>query len=114
MMNQRMMTVTQMDPFVGKYFSAEYIRRHVLGQKDTDFKEIDKQMKKEIASGLAIDPAETNAMDQLTAANTALAPEIQAQQADDAAEREAASADAAMDREIKKARALPKPSASTK
>jgi len=105
------MTVTQMDPFVGKYFSAEYIRRHVLGQKETDFKEIDKQMKKEIASGLAIDPAETNAMDQLSAANTALAPEIQAQQADDAAEREAASADAAMDREIKKAKAMPsKPS----
>ena len=114
MMNQRMMTVTQMDPFVGKYFSAEYIRRHVLGQKDTEFKEIDKQMKKEIASGLAIDPAETNAMDQLTAANTALAPEIAGMQADDAAEREAASADAAMDREIKKAKALPKPSASTK
>ena len=53
-------------------------------------------------------------MDQLTAANTALAPEIQAQQADDAAEREADSADAAMDREIKKAKAMPKPSASTK
>jgi len=114
MMNQRMMTVTQMDPFVGKYFSAEYIRRHVLGQKDTDYKEIDKQMKKEIASGLAIDPAETNAMDQLTAANTALAPEIQDQQAQDAAEREAASADAAMDREIKKAKSMPKPSANTK
>ena len=114
MMNQRMMTVTQMDPFVGKYFSVEYVRRHILGQKDTEFKEIDKQMKKEIASGLALDPAETNAMDQLTAANTALAPEIAGMQADDAAEREAASADAAMDREIKKAKALPKPSASTK
>ena len=114
MMNQRMMTVTQMDPFVGKYFSVEHIRRHVLGQKDLEFKEIDKQMQKEIASGLAIDPADTNAMDQLTQANTALAPEIQAQQADDAAEREADSADAAMDREIKKARAMPKASPSNK
>ena len=114
MMNQRMMTVTQMDPFVGKYFSVEHIRRHVLGQKDVEFKEIDKQMQKEIASGLAIDPADTNAMDQLTQANTALAPEIQAQQADDAAEREADSADAAMDREIKKARAMPKASPSNK
>ena len=114
MMNQRMMTVTQMDPFVGKYFSVEHIRRHVLGQKDVEFKEIDKQMKSEIASGLAIDPAETNAMDQMTQANTALAPEIQAQQADDAAEREADSADAAMDREIKKARAMPKASPSNK
>ena len=114
MMNQRMMTVTQMDPFVGKYFSVEYVRRHILGQKDSDFKEIDKQMRGEIASGLAIDPAETNAMDQLTAANTALAPEIAAQQADDAAERDAEAQDASMEREIKKAKAMPKPASNNK
>ena len=114
MMNQRMMTVTQMDPFVGKYFSAEHIRRHVLGQKDTEYKEIDKQMKKEIASGLAIDPTETNAMDQLTAANTALAPEIQAQQADDAAERQEIAADAAMEREVKKEKSAPQKSSGDK
>ena len=114
MMNQRMMSVTQMDPFVGKYFSVEYVRRHILGQKDKEYVEMDKQIKKEIAAGLAPDPAEVNAMDQMTAANTALAPEIQAMQADDAAEREAASADAAMDREIKKARSMPKASPSNK
>ena len=114
MMNQRMMTVTQMDPFVGKYFSAEYIRRHVLGQKETEFKEIDKQMKKEIASGLAIDPAETNAMDQLTAANTALAPEIQAQQADDAAERQELAADSALERDMKRAASAPQKSSNDK
>jgi hypothetical protein len=114
MMNQRMMTVTQMDPFVGKYFSVEHIRRHILGQKDTEFKEIDKQMKKEIASGIAIDPAETNAMDQMTAANTALAPEIQDQQAQDSAERDAEAQDASMEREIKKAKAMPKASPNNK
>ena len=114
MMNQRMMTVTQMDPFVGKYFSVEHIRRQILGQTDTDYKEIDKQMRKEIASGLAIDPADMNAMDQMTAANQALAPEIQDAQAQDAAERDAEAQDAAMDREIKKAKAMPKPTANTK
>ena len=114
MMNQRMMTVTQMDPFVGKYFSVEHIRRHILGQKDTEFKEIDKQMKKEIASGIAIDPAETNAMDQMTAANQALAPEIQDQQAQDAAERDAVAQDASMEREIKKAKSMPKASPTNK
>ena len=114
MMNQRMMTVTQMDPFVGKYFSVEYVRKHILGQTDKDIKEIDKQMKGDIATGLALDPAETNAMDQLTAANTALAPEIEDQKAIDAAERDAAAQDASMEREIKKAKAMPKPSASTK
>ncbi len=114
MMNQRMMTVTQMDPFVGKYFSVEYIRRHVLNQKDTEYKDIDKQMKAEISSGLSIDPTETNAIAQMTAANTALAPEIQDQQAQDAAEREAISADAAAEREVKKAKQMPSPSTNNK
>ena len=114
MMNQRMMTVSQMDPFVGKYFSVEYIRRHVLNQKDTEYKDIDKQIKAEIASGISIDPAETNAMDQMTAANTALAPEIQDQQAQDAAEREAISADAAAEREVSKAKKMPSPSTNNK
>ncbi|AOV59587.1 portal vertex of the head [Synechococcus phage S-CAM4] len=114
MMNQRMMTVSQMDPFVGKYFSVEYIRRHVLNQKDTEYKDIDKQMKAEISSGLSIDPAETNAMNQMTAANTALAPEIQDQQAQDAAERQELAADAASEREVSKAKKMPSPSTNNK
>ena len=114
MMNQRMMTVSQMDPFVGKYFSVEYIRRHVLNQKDTEYKDIDKQMKAEISSGLSIDPAETNAMAQMTAANTALAPEIQDQQAQDAAERQELAADSASEREVKKAKSMPSPSTNNK
>ena len=114
MMNQRMMTVSQMDPFVGKYFSVEYIRRNILNQKDTEYKDIDKQMKAEIASGLSLDPAETNAMDQMTAANTALAPEIQDQQAQDAAERQELAADAASEREVSKAKKMPSPSTNNK
>ena len=114
MMNQRMMTVTQMDPFVGKYFSVEFVRKNILGQTDKDMKEIDKQMKGDIASGLALDPAEINAMDQLTQANTALAPEIQAMQADDAAERETAAADDALARDLKRAKSAPKPTTNTK
>jgi hypothetical protein len=114
MMNQRMMTVSQMDPFVGKYFSVEYIRRHVLNQKDTEYKDIDKQIKAEIASGISIDPAEANAMDQMTAANTALAPEIQDQQAQDAAERQELAADSASEREVAKAKKMPSPSTNNK
>ena len=114
MMNQRMMTVSQMDPFVGKYFSVEYIRRNILNQKDTEYKDIDKQMKAEIASGLSLDPAETNAMDQMIAANTALAPEIQDQQAQDDAERQELAADAASEREVSKAKKMPSPSTNNK
>jgi hypothetical protein len=108
MMNQRMMSVTQMDPFVGKYFSVEYVRRTILGQKDKDYKEMDKQMQSEIASGLAIDPKETNMMNTMTAQNTAFQPELQDIQAQDSAERESASADANLDREIEKMKAQPK------
>ena len=77
-------------------------------------KEIDKQMKGDISSGLALDPAEINTLDQLTQANTALAPEIQAMQADDAAERESQAADDALERDLKRARSAPKPSTNTK
>ena len=88
MMNQRMITVTQMDPFVGKYFSIEHVRRHILGQKDKDFREMDKQMRQEIDQGLVMDPQDVNTFDTMDRQNAAFQPEIQAQQADDAIERE--------------------------
>jgi hypothetical protein len=114
MMNQRMMTVTQMDPFVGKYFSTEYIRSRILGQTNKDMREIDKQMRSDIDSGLAIDPVEVNVLDNMEKQNAALAPEIQAMQADDAAERQELAADAATEREIKKAKSAPKPAPNNK
>ena len=114
MMNQRMMTVTQMDPFVGKYFSVEYVRRHILGQKDKDYKEMEKQMQAEIASGLAIDPKQTNMMDTMQQQNTAFSPELQNIQAQDSAEREAEAADASVDREVDKAKKMPSPSSNNK
>jgi len=114
MMNQRMMTVTQMDPFVGKYFSVDYVRREILGQTEKDVKEIDKQMKGDIASGLAIDPSQQNMLDTMTQQNTAFSPEIQGMQADDAAERNELAADAASDREVDKAKKMPSPSSNNK
>ena len=114
MMTQRIAVVTQMDPFVGKYFSVEHIRRHVLNQTDKTFSEIDKQMKKEIKSGLAIDPAQTNMLDTMASQNSAFGPEISNIQAQDAASREAEAADAGVDREVDKAKRMPKPPANTK
>jgi len=46
MMNERMNLVATMDPFVGKYFSIEQIRRNILKQSDEEFKDIDKQIVK--------------------------------------------------------------------
>jgi len=45
-----------MDPFVGRYFSIEYMRRQILKQSDLTMKDIDKEMEKEIAEGKAMDP----------------------------------------------------------
>jgi len=114
MMTQRIAVVTQMDPFVGKYFSVEHIRRQVLCQTEKTYTEIDKQMKKEIKSGLSMDPTQTNMMDTMQQQNSALAPEISNIQAQDAASREAEAADDNVDREVDKAKRMPKPPANTK
>jgi hypothetical protein len=100
LMAQRMALVTQMDPFVGKYFSVDFIRRQVLMQTDKEFKEIDKQMRKEIDSGLALNPADTNNLDLMDRQNSAMQPEIQSMQAADSFERDQQSADAAQDRNM--------------
>ena len=62
-MNARMALLQQMDPFVGRYFSLEYMRRQILKQPDNLFKEIDKEMEKEIADGKVMDPMAMPAME---------------------------------------------------
>ena len=103
MMLQRMNLVAQMDPFLGKYFSVDYIRRQVLQQSDKDMKEMDKQITSDIDSGIAMNPADVNTFDMMDRQNDAYAPELEAQAADDANSRE-----------IEKMKALPKPSPAPK
>ena len=57
LMNDKLGVVAAMDPYLGRYFSADYVRRTILGQTDSEIKEIDKQMKKEIKDGTIPDPA---------------------------------------------------------
>ncbi len=87
METQRIGLVTQMDAFVGKYYSVDYIRRTILGHKDEEIKEQDKLMSKEIDAGIVMDPADINTFDMMDRQNAAYQPEISAQQADDAHER---------------------------
>ena len=54
--NERMNEVNQMDPYVGKYFSIEHIRRQILKQTDVEIKEIDKQIEAETEAGLILSP----------------------------------------------------------
>ena len=88
LMLQRVNLATQMDPLVGKYFSTEYVRRQVLMQTEKEFKEISKQMKKDIDSGLALDPVDVNSMDMMSQQNDAMQPELDAAQAEADFERQ--------------------------
>ena len=50
--------VAAVDPYIGKYFSLDYVRRHILKQKDEELELINKQMAQEIKDGLVADPME--------------------------------------------------------
>ena len=114
LMTQRIQLATQMDVFVGKYYSIEYIRKHILEQSEKEYKEIDKQMQKEINQGLAMDPINVTQLDQMDKMNTAFAPEIQSQQADDQAMRDQEAADDAHQKQLKMAKSQPAPTSNTK
>ena len=57
LLNDQLGVVAAMQPYLGTYFSSQYIRQKVLKQSDTLMEEIDKQIKKEIKDGIIPDPA---------------------------------------------------------
>jgi hypothetical protein len=56
MLTNRLGLVTQMEPYLGKYFSTEYVRKRILRQSDGEIIEIDKQIDDEIEKGILPDP----------------------------------------------------------
>ena len=56
LMEGRLGLLGMVEPYAGRYYSTEYIRRNVLRQKDAEIVEIDEQIEKEIASGVLPDP----------------------------------------------------------
>ena len=64
MMTEKLNVLQQMDPYIGKYFSVEYIRTQILGQTESEMEEIDIEMSDDIKSGRAIDPLQLVAADQ--------------------------------------------------
>ena len=63
LMNERLGTLASIEPYIGKYYSVDYVRRKILRQTDTEIKEIDEQIEQEIADGIIPDP---NAVDPIT------------------------------------------------
>ena len=57
LMAERLTMVASAEPYVGRYFSQDYLRRKILRQTDEEILEQDKLMKKEIEDGVVPDPA---------------------------------------------------------
>ena len=57
LLTERLTMVQTAEPYVGKYFSQDYLRRNILRQTDQEIIEQDKLIKKEIDSGIIPDPA---------------------------------------------------------
>ena len=63
MMNERLGTLAQIEPYIGKYYSNQWVRKNVLRQTDGEMIEMDDQIENEIAEGIIPDP---NAIDPVT------------------------------------------------
>jgi hypothetical protein len=47
LLTQRLQMLQQIEPYVGRFYSAEYVRKNILRQADEDIEEIDKQIEQE-------------------------------------------------------------------
>ena len=63
LMNERLGILATIEPYIGKYYSNEYVRRKVLRQTDSEIIEIDAQIDDEIQKGIIPDP---NSIDPIT------------------------------------------------
>jgi hypothetical protein len=58
LMNERINVLNIVEPYVGKYFSVDYVRRHILKQTDGQIVEIDQQIEKEKEAGIIPPPVD--------------------------------------------------------
>ena len=55
-LRERLSLAQEVNPYVGKYYSIEYIRKNVLRQSDEDIIDIDNQIAAEIKQGIIAAP----------------------------------------------------------
>ena len=55
-LKERLSLAAEVSPYLGKYYSVEYIRKNVLRQTDEDIAEIDNQIANEIRTGIIARP----------------------------------------------------------
>ena len=100
LLNERLAMVQTAEPYVGKYFSQDYLRRKILRQTDQEILEEDALIKKEIKKGIIpdpsipVDPNTGMPMNQLDLGKPVMEPEVDASVVDADATRNAADLDA--------------------
>ena len=60
LLNNRIATLQLVDPYVGRYYSAEWVKKHVLQHTEEDIQEISDQIQNEQASAQANAPVDPN------------------------------------------------------
>jgi len=63
MMNERLGTLAQIEPYIGRFYSQEWVRKNILRQTDGEMEELDEQIEQEIKDGIIPDPS---AVDPIT------------------------------------------------
>lgn len=56
LLTNRLTLATTVEPYIGKYYSTEYVRKKILRQTDSEILEIDGQIEDEISKGILPDP----------------------------------------------------------
>jgi hypothetical protein len=56
MLRERLNLAREVRDYVGKYFSVNYVRKHILKQTETEIKQMDAEIKKEINDGIISSP----------------------------------------------------------
>jgi len=56
----RLGILATIEPYIGKYYSTEYVRKRVLRQTDGEIIEIDEQIEDEISKGILPDPSQVD------------------------------------------------------
>ncbi len=57
LMTDRLNMLSMAEPYIGKYYSQDYVRRNILRQTDQEIVEQDELIKKEIEEGIIPDPS---------------------------------------------------------
>lgn len=70
-MTERLRILQEVDPFVGKYFSTDWIRKNVLHMSDQDVEQIEKEIDTESKEGEDLEGDDQEAPEQQPTANTA-------------------------------------------